>query len=143
MMDVPTIRQPGPEGQKARAKAIASAGDLQTALDRGLLPKCLSVSLSEGLVLGLLKQGVRKYLAIFGHGSTDLAEVLRVYTEAGVTQVYNFRNEVEMAHAGTALAWVLRRDLCRGHLDRAGCAAGAGRLVGRGQQRRGAVSPVR
>ena len=58
---------------------------LQTALDRGLLPKHLSVSLSEGLVLGLLRQGVRKYLAIFGHGSTDLGEVLRVYTDAGVT----------------------------------------------------------
>ena len=57
-------------------------------------------------MLGLLRQGVRKYLAIFGHGSTDLGEVLRVYTEAGVTQVFNFRNEVEMAHAGTALAWV-------------------------------------
>ncbi len=86
--------------------AIASAGGLQAALDRGLLPEQPSVSLSEGLVLGLLRQGVRKYLAIFGHGSTDLGEVLRVYTEAGVTQVFNFRNEVEMAHAGTALAWV-------------------------------------
>lgn len=76
------------------------------ALAKGLLPATVTVSLSEGLVLGLLKQGVSKYLVIFGHGSTDLAEVLRVYTEAGVTQVFSFRNEVEMAHAGTALAWV-------------------------------------
>ena len=108
MIDLPVIGQPGSEGQAARAKAIASAGDLQTALARGLLPRNVSVSLSEGLVLGLLRQGVRKYLAIFGHGSTDLGEVLRVYTDAGVTQVFNFRNEVEMAHAGTALAWVYR-----------------------------------
>jgi 3D-(3,5/4)-trihydroxycyclohexane-1,2-dione acylhydrolase (decyclizing) len=93
---------------EARARAIAAAGDLQTLLDRGLLPRHLGVSLSEGLVLGLLRQGVRKYLAIFGHGSTDLGEVLRVYTEAGVTEVFNFRNEVEMAHAATALAWVYR-----------------------------------
>ncbi len=100
------IRQPGPGGQQARARAIAGAGSLQAALDRGLLPRRPSVSLSEGLVLGLLRQGVRKYLAIFGHGSTDLGDVLRIYTEAGVTQVFNFRNEVEMAHAGTALAWV-------------------------------------
>lgn len=106
--DRPVIGQPGLEGQKARATAIASAGGLQAALDGGLLPKRVSVSLSEGLVLGLLRQGVSKYLAIFGHGSTDLGEVLRVYTDAGVTKVFNFRNEVEMAHAGTALAWVYR-----------------------------------
>jgi 3D-(3,5/4)-trihydroxycyclohexane-1,2-dione acylhydrolase (decyclizing) len=105
-IDNPVIGQPGPGGQEARATAIARAGGLRAALDSGLLPKHVSVSLSEGLVLGLLRQGVCKYLAIFGHGSTDLGEVLRVYTEAGVTRVFNFRNEVEMAHAGTALAWV-------------------------------------
>jgi 3D-(3,5/4)-trihydroxycyclohexane-1,2-dione acylhydrolase (decyclizing) len=105
-IDNPLIGQPGPGGQEARATAIARAGGLRAALDSGLLPKHVSVSLSEGLVLGLLRQGVCKYLAIFGHGSTDLGEVLRVYTEAGVTRVFNFRNEVEMAHAGTALAWV-------------------------------------
>ena len=104
--DLPLTGMPGLEGQTLRARAIARAGGLQAALDQGLLPRAVDVSLSEGLVLGLLKQGVSKYLAIFGHGSTDLAEVLRVYTAAGVTQVFNFRNEVEMAHAGTALAWV-------------------------------------
>ena len=104
--DQPFLEFPGLKGQQTRAAAIAQAGGLQAALAQGLLSPTCTVSLSEGLVLGLLKQGVRKYLAIFGHGSTDLAEVLRVYTEAGVTQVYNFRNEVEMAHAGTALAWV-------------------------------------
>lgn len=103
--DLPFVMFPGTQGQRTRARAIAEAGGLQPAIDAGLLPKQVDVSLSEGLVLGLLKQGVTKYLAIFGHGSTDLAEVLRIYTEAGVTQVFNFRNEVEMAHAGTALAW--------------------------------------
>lgn len=106
--DLPFVMFPGTQGQRTRAAAIAEAGGLQAALDRGLLPQRLDVSLSEALVLGLLKQGVTKYLAIFGHGSTDLGEVLRVYTEAGVTQVHNFRNEVEMAHAGTALAWAWR-----------------------------------
>ena len=104
-VDLPAALLPGTRGQQARAAAIAQAGSLQAALSQGLLPARLNVSLSEALLLGLLKQGVRKYLAIFGHGSTDLGEVLRVYTEAGVTQVFNFRNEVEMAHAGTALAW--------------------------------------
>jgi 3D-(3,5/4)-trihydroxycyclohexane-1,2-dione acylhydrolase (decyclizing) len=56
-------------------------------------------------VLGLLKQGVRKYFAIFGHGSTDLGNVLRIYEEEGVTRTINCRNEVEMAHAATALRW--------------------------------------
>jgi 3D-(3,5/4)-trihydroxycyclohexane-1,2-dione acylhydrolase (decyclizing) len=106
--DLPFALLPGPQGQAVRAQAIATAGSLQAALEQGLLPRRLDLSLSEALVLGLLKQGVSKYLAIFGHGSTDLGEVLRIYTEAGVTQVYNFRNEVEMAHAGTALAWAWR-----------------------------------
>ena len=69
------------------------------------MPKLVDTTLSEGLVLGLLKQGVRKYLAIFGHGSTDLGEVLRIYEEEGVTRTFNCRNEVAMAHAATALRW--------------------------------------
>jgi 3D-(3,5/4)-trihydroxycyclohexane-1,2-dione acylhydrolase (decyclizing) len=85
---------------RIRAKAIARHGGIDQAITAGELPKQFETSLSEGLVLGLLKQGVRKYLAIFGHGSTDLGEVLRVYEEEGVTRTWNFRNEVAMAHAG-------------------------------------------
>lgn len=66
----------------------------------------LDVTLSEALIIGLLKQDVRQYYAIFGHGSTDLGEVLRIYAEEGVVTVVNCRNEVEMAHAATAYAWV-------------------------------------
>src|SRR6202051_283471 len=90
---------------RARAAAIRQAGGLAQALAQGASPKLIDTTLSEALVLGLLKQGVRKYLAIFGHGSTDLGEVLRVYGAEGVTRTYNFRNEVEMAHAATALRW--------------------------------------
>lgn len=90
---------------RARARAIAQHGNLKAAVSSGDLPKQFETSLSEGIVLGLLKQGVRKYLAIFGHGSTDLGEVLRVYEEEGVTRTWNFRNEVSMAHAATALSW--------------------------------------
>ena len=90
---------------RARAKAIKKAGDLDRALRGGELDSILEVTLSEALVLALLKQGVRKYLAIFGHGSTDLGEVLRVYEEEGVTRTFNCRNEVAMAHAATALSW--------------------------------------
>jgi 3D-(3,5/4)-trihydroxycyclohexane-1,2-dione acylhydrolase (decyclizing) len=90
---------------RARARAIAGAGGIEAALAAGAVPKQLDVTLSEGLVLGLLRQGVRKYLAIFGHGSTDLGEVLRIYEEEGLTRTFNCRNEVEMAHAATALRW--------------------------------------
>ena len=89
---------------RTRAGAIRAAGSLERALDKGL-QKVIEVTLSEALVLGLLKQGVRKYFAIFGHGSTDLGNVLRVYEEEGVTRTINCRNEVEMAHAATALRW--------------------------------------
>jgi 3D-(3,5/4)-trihydroxycyclohexane-1,2-dione acylhydrolase (decyclizing) len=90
---------------RARARAIGAAGGIEAALGTGTIPKLIETTLSEGLVLGLLKQGVRKYLAIFGHGSTDLGEVLRIYEEAGVTRTFNCRNEVAMAHAATTLRW--------------------------------------
>lgn len=89
-----------------RAKIIAkNNNDLNQCIDKNVLPNNIDVSLSEGIILGLLKQNVRKYFAIFGHGSTDFAEILRIYEEQGVTKTYNFRNEVEMAHAATALRW--------------------------------------
>ncbi len=90
---------------RTRAQAIRGAGGLEAALANGALPKLIDTTLSEALVLGLLKQGVSKYLAIFGHGSTDLGEVLRIYEDEGVTRTFNCRNEVAMAHAATALRW--------------------------------------
>jgi 3D-(3,5/4)-trihydroxycyclohexane-1,2-dione acylhydrolase (decyclizing) len=89
---------------RERARAVAKAGGVEAALANGM-PKLAECSLSEALVLGLLKQGVRKYFAIFGHGSTDLGNVLRIYEEEGATRTINCRNEVEMAHAATALRW--------------------------------------
>jgi len=94
-----------PDQMYKNAKAIADAGGLLEAVDQGALSKVIETTLSEALVLGLLRQGVSKYLAIFGHGSTDLGEVLRIYESAGVVRCFNFRNEVEMAHAATTLRW--------------------------------------
>jgi len=95
----------GARQMRARARAIKQAGGLDQALAKGGLAKLIEISLSEALVLGLLRQGVSKYFAIFGHGSTDLGNVLRIYEEEGVTRTANCRNEVEMAHAATALRW--------------------------------------
>ena len=93
------------KAMRARARAVKAAGGLEQAVAKGDLPKLVDCSLSEALVLGLLKQGVCKYFAIFGHGSTDLGNCLRIYEEEGVTRTVNCRNEVEMAHAATALRW--------------------------------------
>jgi 3D-(3,5/4)-trihydroxycyclohexane-1,2-dione acylhydrolase (decyclizing) len=89
----------------ARAALLGRHGTVEAVLASGEWPGQLTTSLAEALVLGLLKQGVKKYLAVFGHGSTAIAEVLRVYEAAGVLRTWNFRNEVEMAHAATALSW--------------------------------------
>ncbi|NJD59325.1 MAG: thiamine pyrophosphate-binding protein, partial [Anaerolineae bacterium] len=70
------------------------------------LPNRLSLTLSEALVLGLLKQDVKVFFSVFGHGSTEVGEVLRTYQEAGLLHVYGLRSEIEASHAATALRWV-------------------------------------
>ncbi|MBJ7380763.1 MAG: thiamine pyrophosphate-binding protein [Polynucleobacter sp.] len=102
---VTSLLSPDNDGIEYRAAAIAKAGGIEPFIANHDLEK-LQLCLSEALVLGLLRQGIAKYLAIFGHGSTHLGEMLRIYSKAGVIQVFNFRNEVEMAHAATALSWV-------------------------------------
>jgi len=104
-MNATAIDGTSTDAMEARARLVARHGDVTALLASGDWPRQVTLSLVEGLLLGLLKQGIRKYLAIFGHGSTALAEVLRVYEAAGVIRTWNFRNEVEMAHAATALSW--------------------------------------
>jgi 3D-(3,5/4)-trihydroxycyclohexane-1,2-dione acylhydrolase (decyclizing) len=76
------------------------------ALAQGRLSPCLDLTLSEALVLGLLRQGVKTYFTVFGHGSTEVGEVLRVYQEAGLVKAYGVRSEIEASHAAAALRWV-------------------------------------
>ena len=95
-----------PATPAARAAWLRAQGGPDAAIGAGRLTRAVTLPLAEALVLGLMRQGVTKYLAIFGHGSTALAEVLRVYAAEGLVSVFQFRNEVEMAHAGTALRWV-------------------------------------
>ncbi|MFC6487877.1 thiamine pyrophosphate-dependent enzyme [Nitratireductor sp. GCM10026969] len=90
---------------RARARTIVERGGVDATLDVDGGRGVIETTLSEGLVIGLLKQGVSRFFAIFGHGSTDLGNVLRVYAEEGAVSVVNCRNEVEMAHAATAFAW--------------------------------------
>ena len=89
-----------------RAQAIAAAGSLEAARSTGKIPRRIETTLSEALVLGLLQQNVRTFLCVFGHGSTEIGEVLRVYQQAGLLRVYPVRHETEASHAATALRWV-------------------------------------
>jgi 3D-(3,5/4)-trihydroxycyclohexane-1,2-dione acylhydrolase (decyclizing) len=89
----------------SRARAIRAHGTLEAALAAGALPPFVDVTAAEALLLGLLRQGVTKYLVILGHGNTALGDVLRVYQAEGVVRVLQCRNEVAMAHAATALRW--------------------------------------
>jgi len=91
--------------REQRAAMIASAGGLEGALSSGALDALQDITLSEAVVLGLLRQGVRTYIGIFGHGSTDLGEALRVYAEAGLVEVFDVHSEVEASHAAVALRW--------------------------------------
>jgi 3D-(3,5/4)-trihydroxycyclohexane-1,2-dione acylhydrolase (decyclizing) len=76
------------------------------ALADGNLPHHLDLTLSEALVVGLYRQGVRKYFSVLGHGSTEVGEVLRIYQDAGLVNVYGVRSEIEASHAAAALRWV-------------------------------------
>ncbi|MGD0706924.1 MAG: thiamine pyrophosphate-dependent enzyme [Anaerolineaceae bacterium] len=70
------------------------------------LPHRLDLTLSEALVIGLLRQGVKTYFTVLGHGSTEVGEVLRIYQQAGLVNVYGLRSEIEASHAAAALRWV-------------------------------------
>ncbi|WP_172330416.1 thiamine pyrophosphate-binding protein [Mangrovicoccus sp. HB161399] len=104
MLDKNSLPDPAAAAQeRIRARAARLAGGPFEAAFGGPLA---TMTLSEALLAALLKQGVRQYFAIFGHGSTDLGEIMRIYHEEGAIGVVNCRNEVEMAHAATAHAWM-------------------------------------
>ena len=75
-------------------------------LAQGNLPARLSLTLSEALVIGLLRQGVKTFLSVLGHGSTEIGEVLRIYQQAGLLRVCGLRSEIEASHAAAALRWI-------------------------------------
>ncbi len=92
--------------RKRRAIAIAEAGDVERALLNRTLPTISDLTLSEALVLGLVRQGVKTFVGIFGHGCTEVGEVLRIYEDAGVVKTFNVRHETAASHAAMALRWV-------------------------------------
>ena len=87
-----------------RVKALETHGSIAAAVDAGTIPQFADVTLNEALVLGLANQGVRNYIGIFGHGSTDLGEILRLYARAGI-RTLAVHHETMAAHAASALYW--------------------------------------
>ena len=90
---------------KRRAAALAAGRDIRAALRDGSLEQFQDISLSEALVLGLITQGVRKFVGVFGHGSTDLGEMLAVYEAEGAVRFWPVRHETEAAHCVSMLRW--------------------------------------
>ena len=63
-----------------RASILAkNNGNILDCIDKKLLPRNVDVTLSEGIILGLLKQNVKKYFAIFAMALQTLVEILRIY----------------------------------------------------------------
>lgn len=90
-----------------RSRAIAAHGSLDKAISTGAISPILDATLSELLILGLLRQGVNIFFSVLGHGSTEIGEVLRVYQQAGLIKVFGLRSEIEASHAAAALRWAL------------------------------------
>jgi 3D-(3,5/4)-trihydroxycyclohexane-1,2-dione acylhydrolase (decyclizing) len=89
-----------------RAEIFVKAGGIKAAITQGMLPKRIDISVSEAIILGLIQQGVTKFIVVFGHGNTEIGEVLRIYARAGLVKVFGVRSEIEASHAATALRWV-------------------------------------
>ncbi|UCF97385.1 MAG: thiamine pyrophosphate-binding protein [Spirochaetaceae bacterium] len=88
-----------------RAETIAEYGSLAQALALGHLQQFQDISVSEAVVLGLLNQGVCKYIGILGHGNTDIANILSRYERNGLVKFYNVHHETEAAHCASMLKW--------------------------------------
>jgi 3D-(3,5/4)-trihydroxycyclohexane-1,2-dione acylhydrolase (decyclizing) len=93
-------------GRTERARAIAAAGGIDAAIASGSLPPAADLTVSEAIVIGLARQGVRTFVGVLGHGSTEVGEVLRVYAGEGVVRMCGVRSEIEASHAAAALRWV-------------------------------------
>ena len=55
----------------SQRKPTRQRRDHALAYSRSKLPRHLDLTLSEALVLGLLKQNVHVFFAVLGHGSTE------------------------------------------------------------------------
>ena len=128
---------------RTRARAIRTAGGIDAAVAGGALPKLVDTTLSEGLVLGLLKQGVSKYLGDLRtrfHRLRRGAAHLRGRGRDPHLQLPQRGGHGARRHDAPL---AVRRDSSGGDLDRPGRDAGHGRLAGRRIERRRRLSHLR
>ena len=59
-----------------RAIAIKDAGNIHIAISKGKISRFQDITVSEAVVLGLLLQGVNKFVSVLGHGTTEIGEVV-------------------------------------------------------------------
>ncbi len=121
---------------RTRARAIRAAGGIDAAVAGGTLPKLVDTTLSEGLVLGLLKQGVSqvsRHLRPRLDRSRRGAAHLRGGGRHPHVQLPQRGGHGARRH-GAALA--VRRDSSGRDLDRPGRDAGHGRRAGCRLERR-------
>ena len=109
--------------RQERAQQIASAGGIGVLGPPHRLPRYPRRS-SWGF--GCKASG--PFFCVFGHGSTEIGEVLRIYQDAGLVRVCGVRSEIEASHAAAASALGARRKGRGRHLDRSGSTASAGGL---------------
>ena len=91
--------------RKDRISILAKHGSIKKAVLSGELSQYQAISLSEALILGLINQEVRTFIGVFGHGSTEIGEVLRAYEEGGFVRTIPVRNEIEASHIAAAMKW--------------------------------------
>ncbi len=89
-----------------RARQFARHDSVRAAVEAGSVPRRVDLTLAEVVVIGLAQLDVRDYFVVFGHGSTELAEVIRAYAAGGLVRCHPVRHETEAAHAATALRWI-------------------------------------
>lgn len=102
----PSNQQGVTDARVKRARGIVASGSVEQAINSGVLPRRMDITLSEAVILGLVAQNVKTFLCVLGHGSTEIGEVLRVYHEAGLIRALGVHSEIEASHAAMALRWV-------------------------------------
>ena len=99
-------------GREGMELVAGDAGPSVTLFDKNGKKRLELRVTDDAPIVGLMdpeeneRASVRLFLAVFGHGSTELGEVLRVYEGAGLLRTHAVRSEIEATHAATALRWV-------------------------------------
>ena len=89
-----------------RASILAkNNGNILDCIDKKFTTSKCRCHFIRGNYFRVIKTKCKKIFRNFWPWLYRLAEILRIYEKFGVTKTFNFRNEIEMTHAATALSW--------------------------------------